>query len=111
MNGKAQCQEQEASSSHYSRKQKGNRNWGHASKPSKSTNNNLLPSARLHLLKILLPSQIAPPAGNQVFKHMSLCGTFHIHTTSDVLKSKLLGLKIQIPFGLVSFFCFAYCVF
>lgn len=47
------------------------------SKPSLS---DLLPPAKLHLLKVPQVSKIAPPAGCPVFKHMSLGGTFPVQT-------------------------------
>lgn len=37
----------------------------------------------LHLLKVPQPCQIAPPPGNHVCKHTSLCGAFSIQTTTD----------------------------
>lgn len=37
----------------------------------------------LHLPKVPQPCQIAPPPGNHVCKHTSLCGAFPIQTTTD----------------------------
>jgi hypothetical protein len=36
----------------------------------------VLPSARLHLLKVPQPPQTTPPAGDQVFQDHNLCGRF-----------------------------------
>lgn len=48
---------------------------------SRLTTSDVLPSARLHLLKAPQPPKTAPPAGHQVFKHRSLCGTPRIQDT------------------------------
>lgn len=40
------------------------------------------PSYPLPPVRIPLPSKRAPPAGNQVFKHISLKNTFHTQTTT-----------------------------
>jgi hypothetical protein len=38
----------------------------------------LLPLARLYFLKTPQLPKVAPPARDQVFIHISLCGTYHI---------------------------------
>jgi hypothetical protein len=47
----------------------------------KWTSSDQLPPTRLYSLKCPRPSKTAPPAGDQVFKHLNLLGTFHIQNT------------------------------
>lgn len=44
------------------------------------TPNESLSPAKLHLLKVPQPAKPAPPAGNQLFKHLNLWGTPRIQT-------------------------------
>lgn len=57
-----------------------NRKWDSAISPQGPPPSDLLPPVRLHLLKVLKPSQTVP-SGVQVFS-TSVCGEHHIQTTT-----------------------------
>lgn len=65
------------------------RKWVKAIKPALDPREPLT-AARHHLLKILNPSKITPPVEDQVSKHMSLWGTFHIQTIPLYITKTLL---------------------
>lgn len=64
------------------RKHENAKDIGSGHQTSRAVPSDLLLPTRLHLLKMPQPSQTAPPAGDQVVKHMSLWGTFQTQTTT-----------------------------
>lgn len=62
-----------------------NHTWENlGSTPQASCLNNTLPPARSHRPKVPQPLQTASPAGEETFRHMSLCETVHIQVLIEV---------------------------
>ena len=57
---------------------------GPSYKSLKPTPSDTLPPARFCLLKVPQPFQIVVPAGDQVFKLMSLWGDVHVHVQTTM---------------------------
>jgi hypothetical protein len=72
-------------------------------KASRPTHCDLLPPVKLHLLRVLRPSQTVPPAGDQVLQYVSLWRTFHMQTQDRCSLLKLV-LTLKGSLGFLGFF-------
>lgn len=66
-------------------KQTENRKWGLGYKSSRPIPTVPLPPKNLHILKVVQPSSVVPPPGDQMFKHLSLLGILYIQTTTLIM--------------------------
>lgn len=73
------------------RKHENDKDIGFGCQTSRAVPSDRLPK-RLRLLKIPQPSQTALPTGDQVAKHMSLCGTFQTQTTAKADPATVIGV-------------------
>lgn len=89
--GETWCQEQEPGCSHYIYTEEAEREQevGLDYEASRPAHSDPLPPVRLHLLKVLQPSQSVPPARDQVFKYMSIVGPFKLQLLFILMKVQL----------------------
>lgn len=76
---------------HITRKQGTDRNSVRLNKTPRPSPSDSFPLTRIHFLIVSQSPQREPLAGDKLFTHMGLCGTFHIQITAHSLPSHVIG--------------------